>query len=69
LGVFGLRRPLWALVDIAALWASIAGCVLAFWQVDGLAAALFCPYWAWVSFATLLNFEMWRLNYLKTSIL
>lgn len=59
---FGFRKPGWALVEIVLLWTAIAFCVHAFWPVDKLAAAFFWPYWAWVSFATILNFEFWRLN-------
>ena len=32
------------------------------WRVDRAAALLFAPYLAWVSFAALLNFALWRLN-------
>lgn len=59
---FGLRSPRSGLVGIVFLWATIALCVQAFKGVDIWAARLFWPYWAWVSFATLLNFEIWRLN-------
>jgi translocator protein len=59
---FGIRRPDIALLDIVLMWISIALCVKYFAAVDPLAAKLFWPYWAWVSFATLLNFENWRLN-------
>jgi tryptophan-rich sensory protein len=59
---FGWRRPGLALLNIAMLWASIAVCVVQFAAVDPWAGRLFWPYWAWVSFACLLNFEIWRLN-------
>jgi benzodiazapine receptor len=32
------------------------------WPVDRLAAGLFVPYLAWVSFAAALNIAIWRLN-------
>ena len=59
---FGLRRPDWALLNIALLWTSLAACVHFFQPVNPWAARLFWPYWVWVSFASLLNFELWRLN-------
>lgn len=59
---FAWRRPALALLDILLLWCTIATCVHVFAAVDPVAARLFWPYWAWVSFATLLNFEIWRLN-------
>lgn len=59
---FGLRRPGLALFNIALLWLAIGLCVQRFGQVDALAAQLMQLYWAWVSFATLLNFELFRLN-------
>jgi len=36
--------------------------VAAFWKLDRLAAACMMPLAAWVSFATLLNIAIWRLN-------
>lgn len=59
---FGLHRPLWALVEIAVLWAAIAVTILLFRRHSALAALLLAPYLAWVSFAAALNFELWRLN-------
>ena len=59
---FSLRSPALALIDIVLLWCSIAACQAVFFAVDPLAGRLLWPYWAWVSFATLLNYELWRLN-------
>jgi tryptophan-rich sensory protein len=51
-----------ALVEVALLWTAIGATTLVFRLISPLAAALMLPYWAWVSFATLLNEEFWRLN-------
>ena len=59
---FGLHRPGLALLDIIALWIGILATVIAFWRVRPAAGALLIPYLAWVSFATVLNAEIWRRN-------
>lgn len=59
---FGMRQIGLALVEIMLLFAAIVATTLAFWRLDGVAALLFVPYVAWVGFATLLNFAIWRLN-------
>lgn len=59
---FGLHRPLWALVDIVLLWASIAALIALFWRVRPLAGGLLIPYLLWVSYATALNAALWQLN-------
>lgn len=59
---FGLRRPDLALAEIAVLWASIAGTIVLFYPVSPAGAWLLAPYLAWVSFAFMLNFSIWRRN-------
>lgn len=59
---FGLHRPGLALVEIVALGLTILATVLLFWRIQPLAGALLLPYLAWVSFATVLNGAIWRLN-------
>lgn len=59
---FGMRQPGWALAEIIVLWAAIAVTVWFFWRVVPVAGALLLPYWAWVSFATVLNASLWWLN-------
>lgn len=51
-----------ALAEVALLWAAIGVTTLAFSRVAPVAAWLMAPYWAWVTFATLLNAGFWRLN-------
>jgi translocator protein len=59
---FVLKRPDWALVEVVALWVSIAVLVVYLWRVEPLAAQLTLPYLLWVSFATLLNRAIVRRN-------
>ncbi|MCT9095026.1 TspO/MBR family protein [Haloarchaeobius sp. HME9146] len=59
---FGLESPGIALGVIAALWVLVVGTIWAFRRVDRTAAALLVPYLLWVSFATVLNYDIWRLN-------
>ena|SRR5579871_3273411 len=59
---FGIRSPGLALIDIIALWIAILATTLVFSRSSRVAAALLLPYLVWVSFATGLNFELWKLN-------
>ena len=59
---FGLHQPLWALGDIAALWVAILLTILLFSRRDQTAGWLLVPYFAWVSFAFLLNAAIVKLN-------
>jgi translocator protein len=59
---FGMREIGWALADIAALLAAIGAAITLFFRVDRAAALLMIPYFWWVSFAAVLNYEIWRLN-------
>ena len=59
---FGQRLIGMALVDIVALWLTIVAFIAAAYPVSRTASFLFVPYLAWVSFATALNFAIWRLN-------
>ena len=52
-----------ALAEIVLLWAAIGATTLVFARVSPAAAWLMSPYWAWVSFAALLNAAFWRLNH------
>jgi tryptophan-rich sensory protein len=51
-----------ALAEVILLWAAIGFTLLAFCRVEPAAAWLMAPYWAWVSFAAILNAAFWQLN-------
>jgi len=59
---FGLRRPGWALAELALLWLALLWTIAAFAPVHPIAAWLLAPYLAWVSFAGALNLSILRLN-------
>lgn len=59
---FAWRQGALAFVEILLLWALIAATIIAFRRTSGPAAALMLPYLAWVSYASALNFAIWRLN-------
>ncbi len=59
---FGLHRPGLAFAEIVLLWLAIATTLAVFRPVSRTAAGLLVPYLAWVGFAAVLNFTLWRLN-------
>jgi tryptophan-rich sensory protein len=59
---FGAHAMGWALVEISIMWIAILLTLLSFLRVQKTAGLLLVPYLAWVSFATFLNFTLWRLN-------
>lgn len=59
---FKLEQPGWAFVEILVLWLMLLACIFAFGQVNKTAAWLLVPYISWVSFATILNGTIWKLN-------
>jgi tryptophan-rich sensory protein len=59
---FGFRNPRLALVEVAAMWFSIAVLIVLFWPVSMTASLLLIPYLVWVSIAAALNAEIVRLN-------
>lgn len=59
---FGLRRIGAGLVIIFLLWLAVAATMVAFWQHDAIAGALFLPYLLWVTVAGMLNRSVWHRN-------
>jgi translocator protein len=59
---FGLRQPGIAFAEIVLLWVTLLATIISFHRVHKPAAGLLLPYLAWVTFASALNFTLWRLN-------
>jgi tryptophan-rich sensory protein len=51
-----------ALAEVIGLWVAIGATTLVFGRVAPYATCMMAPYWAWVSFASVLNAAYWRLN-------
>lgn len=59
---FGLKNPGLAFVEIIVMLVLIIITTVLFWRINTWAGVLMIPYIAWVSFASFLNFNIWRLN-------
>jgi tryptophan-rich sensory protein len=59
---FGMQQMGWAIVVIVMMWLAIAATMLAAWRTSPAAVWLLAPYLAWVTFATILNVTLWRMN-------
>lgn len=59
---FGLQRPGLAFTEIVVLLVTVVSTVVTFWRVRPAAAWLLAPYALWATFATVLNFTIWRMN-------
>lgn len=59
---FQLRSPGLAFTEIVTLWFAILATSIEFWRAVPAAGWLLFPYLIWVSYATALNFSIWRLN-------
>jgi benzodiazapine receptor len=51
-----------AMIDIGLLWVAILITMILFWNRQPAAGIMFLPYLLWVSYASTLNFALWRLN-------
>lgn len=59
---FGAHQIGMALAVIILLWISILVTMISFLRVTRVAGMMLLPYLAWVSFATFLNYTLWRMN-------
>jgi len=60
--MFGQKEITHALYDMIALWLAVLLFMRLAWPVRRTASLLFVPYFLWVTYAAVLNFEIWRLN-------
>jgi len=59
---FAWRLGALAFADLLVLWSLFVATIVAFWRRRPLAGALLLPYLGWVSFAAVLNYEVWQRN-------
>lgn len=59
---FGMKNPGLAFIDILALWIAIILTIKSFSKIYKLGSYLLIPYLLWVSFAAILNYNIWILN-------
>lgn len=59
---FTLRRPDWALAEVATLWLSVLALIVFLAPIRRLAAVFLAPYFLWVVFAAYLNYRVVMLN-------
>jgi len=59
---FGINNPLWSLIEIFILLVFILATGIYFYIVNRFAGYLLIPYFLWVSFASFLNYSLWKLN-------
>jgi tryptophan-rich sensory protein len=59
---FKMQQPGWAFAEIILMWLMILMTILWFGKISSTAAWLLVPYICWVSFASVLNYSIWRLN-------
>jgi tryptophan-rich sensory protein len=59
---FKMRRPDWALIEVAMLWLSILALILVLGSYSTAAGLLMVPYLIWVSIASFLNYRIVQMN-------
>ena len=59
---FGAHLLGMAFFEIVLLWVLIVATIAVFFRVRALSGWLMVPYLVWVSYASALNFAIWRLN-------
>ena len=59
---FNFHQLGFAMAEIVLLWIFILFSIISFYPISKAASYLLIPYICWVSFASILNFAVWRLN-------
>jgi tryptophan-rich sensory protein len=59
---FAAHNPLLGLINIVPQFLVIIATIVAFYRIDRMAGWCLMPLAAWVCFATVLNFAIWKLN-------
>ena len=59
---FGTHEMGIAFIEIVVLWIAILVNIILFWKINPINGILLLPYLLWVSFASVLNYTLWRLN-------
>ena len=59
---FNLHFLGWAFIEIILMWVAILTMIICFYKVNKTAALLQIPYFLWVSFASILNYNIYLLN-------
>lgn len=59
---FGLKDTLFALYIIIMIWIFIIAMIINFRKVNKVSSLLLIPYLLWVTFASFLNYFIWKLN-------
>lgn len=59
---FGLKNPFYGLVWITFLWSLIVAVMYQFLKIEKKATLILVPYLLWVTFAAILNYNIWFLN-------
>lgn len=59
---FGAHMLGLAVFEIAVLWATILGMTIYSWKISKTASLLLLPYLIWVSFASVLTWQIWMIN-------
>ena len=62
---FGLKSISLAFIDIVLLWIFILITISSFYKISKMSAYLLAPYILWVSFAMILNFSIFMINWNK----